>query len=239
MTPQANPTPNDAAHPNQSTHDAPRDEAVLAGGDVPIAVWRLDDHDHASATTPGNQLASRLAQQLVLVYTRHNESIVDLDNDPHLEQAAADALRRYIPIPDLAAIPDLGSFTESSGDAGLVLLRWPRHTANTPARTVDLFAACRLFMNAEGSTIVAVRSAPPGQSGTTYTEHLAELLPAARTAGLTHALDIVVVTGPSDGDEFLYYATPAEAQAARLSWPDSHDGQSYNVDLLVFTQRPA
>lgn len=98
-----------------------------------------------------------------------------------------------------------------------------------------LFAACRLIMTADACAIAAVSCPEPGQPGTTYAEHLGELLPAARAAGLTHVLQIVAVTGPGNGDQFLYYATLAEAQAVRHDWPTGSGGPSYHVDLLVFT----
>jgi hypothetical protein len=74
------------------------------------------------------------------------------------------------------------------------------------------------MMSADTCAIAAVSSAEPGQPGTAYAEHLAQLLPAAQAAGLTHVLQIVAVNGPGTGDQFLYYATRAEADAARSSW---------------------
>ncbi|MCM0673494.1 hypothetical protein NCC78_01970 [Micromonospora phytophila] len=92
-------------------------------------------------------------------------------------------------------------------------------------------------MTADTCAIAAVSSAAPGEPGTTYAERLSELLPAARAAGLTHILQIVAVTAPGDGDEFLYYATRADAEAARQGWPAGDNGPSYSADLLVFTNR--
>lgn len=235
MTAQPDPTPNGEARPNPSTHDARQhDEAVLVGGDVPIAVWRLDDRDDAGpATAPGGRLASRLARRLVLVYTRRGDAVIDFDNDPHLEHASTHTSRRYLSIADPSLVADLDTLTEP---VSLVVLRWPpRRTTRTPASITDLFAACRLIMTADTCAIAAVSSAAPGEAGTTYAEHLDELLPAARTVGLTHVLQIVAVTSLGNGDEFLYYATPAEAEAARQNWSASHHGPSYHVDLLVFT----
>jgi hypothetical protein len=237
MTALPNPAPSGAARPNRSNHDARQhdDEAVLVGGDVPIAVWRLDDRDDTGPGAPGSRLASRLAQRLVLVYTRRGDVVVDFDSDPQLEHASAHTSRTYLSITDPSAVADLDTLTEP---VSLVVLRWPpRHTTRTPASIADLFAACRLIMTADTCAIAAVSSASPGEPGTTYAEHLGELLPAARAAGLTHVLHIVAVTAPGDGDEFLYYATPPEAEAARQGWPDSDNGPSYSVDLLVFTNR--
>ncbi|MCG5446237.1 hypothetical protein NIE79_004805 [Micromonospora sp. NIE79] len=236
MTASPDATPNGATHPNPSHYQARQhtNEAVLIGGDVPIAVWRLDNRDDtAPAAHPGSRLASRLAQRLILVYTHRGDTIVDFDSDPHLENASCLTSRTYRPITDPTTVADLDALTNP---ISLVVLRWPpRHNTRTPASITDLFAACRLIMTADTCAMAAVSSAAPGQPGTTHAEHLSELLPAARSAGLTHILHIVAVTGPGDHDEFLYYTTQAEAEAARQGWPTGDNGSSYGVDLMVFT----
>ncbi|GAA4259905.1 hypothetical protein [Dactylosporangium darangshiense] len=230
-------TPNGAARPNPSDHVARQhdDEEVLVGGDVPIAVWRLDDRDDAgTVTAPGTRLASRLAQRLVLVYTRRGDAVVDFDSDPQLEHASAHTSRTYLSITDPSTVADLDTLT---APVSLIVLRWPpQHTTRTRASIADLFTACRLIMTADTCAIAAVSSAAPGKPGTTYAEHASELLPAARAAGLTHVLQIVAITGPGHGDEFVYYATRAEAEAARRDRPNDGSGPSYHVDLLVFTK---
>ncbi|WP_433357910.1 hypothetical protein ACQPYV_12685 [Micromonospora saelicesensis] len=236
MTASPDPTPHGATHPNP-VHGKARQhtgEAILVGGDVPIAVWRLDDSDDtAPAVLPGNRLASRLAQRLILVYTHRGDTIVDLDSDPHLEHASSTTSRTYLPNTDPTAVADLDASTDP---ISLVVLRWPpRQNIRTPASITDLFAACRLIMTTDTCAIAAVSSAAPGQPGITHAEHVSELLPAARAAGLTPILHIVAVTGPSDHDEFLYYTTRAEAEAARRGCPTGDSGSSYGVDLLVFT----
>ncbi|MET8358819.1 hypothetical protein [Micromonospora sp. NPDC005171] len=236
MTASPDPTPNGATHPNPVHCEARQhtDEAILVGGDVPIAVWRLDDrNDSAPAARPGNRLASRLAQRLILVYTHRGDTIVDLDSDPHLEHASSTTSRTYLPIADPTAVADLEAPTDP---ISLVVLRWPpRHNLRTPASVTDLFAACRLVMTTDTCAIAAVSSDAPDQPGTMHAEHLSELLPAARAAGLTHVLHIVAVTGPGGHDEFLYYATRAEAEAARRGQPTGDVESSSGVDLLVFT----
>nr|WP_030500953.1 hypothetical protein [Micromonospora purpureochromogenes] len=236
MTALPNPTPNGAARPNSSNDDAPKHhgDAVLVGGDVPIAVWRLDDRDDTGpATDPGTRLSSRLAQRLVLVYTRRGDAVIDFDSDPQLEHASAHASRSYLSITDPSQVADLDALTEP---VSLVVLRWPpQRTTRTAASITDLFAACRLIMTADTCAIAAVSSTAPGQPGPTYTEHLTELLPAAHATGLIHVLQIVAVPGPGDGDAFLYYATQAEADAARQGWASGDSRPSYQIDLLVFT----
>lgn len=180
MTTSPDPTPNGATHPNP-VHGKARqhtDEAILVGGDVPIAAWRLDDRDDpAPAARPGNRRSSRLAQRLILVYTHRGDTIVDLDSDPHLEHASSLTARTYLPITDPTAVADLDAPTDP---ISLVVLRWPpRQNIRTSASITDLFAACRLFMTTDTCAIAAVSSAAPGQPGTTHAEHLSELLPAA------------------------------------------------------------
>ncbi|MEU5934537.1 hypothetical protein [Micromonospora sp. NPDC047187] len=238
MTASPDAAPNGATHPNPVHGEARQhtDEAILVGGDVPITVWRLDDRDDTTpAALPRNRLASRLAQRLILVYTHRGDTIVDLDSDPHLEHASSTTSRTYLSITNPTAVADLDAPTDP---ISLVALRWPpRHHARTPASITDLFAACRLHMTTDTRAIAAVSSAAPGQPGTTHAEHLSELLPAARAAGLTPTLHIVAVTGPGDHDEFLYYATRAEAEAARRYRQTGDNEASADVDLLVFTRQ--
>jgi hypothetical protein len=199
---------------------------------VPITVWRLDDDDE-TATDPGAGFASRLARRLVLTYTRQGETVVDFDADQHLRDAATTASRSYLAIARPGELADLDTITDP---VSLVIVRWPRQTPSpTAASVADLFTACRLMMSADTCAIAAVSSAEPGQPGTVYAEHLAELLPAARAAGLIHVLQIVAVSRAGDGDQFLYYATRAEADAARRDGQAVPDGPAYHIDLLLFT----
>jgi hypothetical protein len=226
-------------HPYDSSAD-PRDPLTAPadlsepGAVVSITVWRLDDRDgDQPATDPGAGLASRLARRLVLTYTREGETVVDFEADRHLREAAAAASRSYLAIARPGDLADLDTITDP---VSLVIVRWPRQTSTrTVAGVADLFTACRLIMSADACAIAAVSSAEPGQPGTAYAEHLAHLLPAAKAAGLTHVLQIVAVTGPGTGDQFLYYATRAEADAARIRDRTIPDGPTYHIDLLVLT----
>ncbi|MGI5185509.1 hypothetical protein ACQEVZ_55630 [Dactylosporangium sp. CA-152071] len=236
-------TGNDHRSSDQNSHDSPTDphdpftvpadvtEPVVV---VPITVWRLDDRDgDQPATDAGAGFASRLARRLVLTYTRQGETVVDFDADRHLRDATTAASRSYLAIARPGELPDLDTITDP---VSLVIVRWPRQNpTRTAASVADLFTACRLIMNADTCAIAAVSSAEPGQPGTVYAEHLAQLLPAAQAAGLTHVLQIVAVNGPGTGDQFLYYATRAEADAARSNDQNIPDGPTYHIDLLVFT----
>ncbi|SDZ65104.1 hypothetical protein SAMN05421684_7927 [Asanoa ishikariensis] len=205
----------------------------MIGGEVPIAVWRLDNRDETGpATAPARSLESRLAQRLILVYTRRGDAVIDLDDDPQLKGASIDAARTYLSITDPSTVADLDSQAEP---VSLIVLRWPPRRVSTQPTIGYLFAACRLMMGAGTCVLATVSSAAPGTPGTTYAAHIDELLPAARAAGLTHVLQIVAVTGPSGRDEYLYNATPAEAEAARHEWSSSDHGPTHHVDLLVFS----
>ncbi|MDW5325334.1 hypothetical protein [Plantactinospora sp. KLBMP9567] len=191
--------------PNLSDQEAREHVTVLGGGDVPIAVWRLDNRDDTAPATAGSRLASRLAQRLILMYTGRGDAVVDFDSDPYLEHATARTYRSYLAIADPSMIAELDTITDP---VSLVVLRWPpSHTTRTSARVTDLFAAFRLIMTGDICAIATVSPAAPGQPGTTYAEYLDELLPAARAAGLTHVLQIVAVTAPVDGEQLLCYAT--------------------------------
>ncbi|WP_146017452.1 hypothetical protein [Verrucosispora sp. ts21] len=235
MTAAPDSTPHGAAPSNPPVH-SPRqhhDDAVLVGSDVPIAIWRLDDRDDTEPALPtDDRLASRVSQRLILVYTRPGDAVVDLDSDPHLKHATALTHRTYLPITDISMIADPGTlYTPVS----LIVLRWPpRHTAQTPDTITDLLTACRSIMTADTCAIMTISSAATCASDTTYANHLDGLLPAARAAGLNHVGHIVAVTAPGDSDEFLYYATCAEAEAARQSCSDSDTDPGSIVDLLIF-----
>ncbi len=203
---------------------------------VPITVWCVDHRGgDPHATSPGDGFEARLAQRLVLTYTRQGETVVDLDADVHLRQAAATASRVYLAITDRAALAELGN---AAYPVGLIIARWPRPaTGSSAASATNLLTACRLVMTAETCTIAAVRSAEPGQHGTAFAQHLAELKPAAQAAGLAQVLQIVAVGGAGGGDRFLYYATHADADAARTHDHRSPDGPPSHMDLLVFMTR--
>jgi hypothetical protein len=209
-------------------------DTTQPGAVVPITVWRLDDRDgDQPATDPGAGFASRLARRLVLTYTSQGETVVDFDADRHVRDAATAVSRSYLAITHGGELADLDTITDP---VSLVIVRWPRQTPiRTAASVADLFTACRLIMSADTCAIAAVSSAEPGQPGAVYAEHLAQLLPAAKAACLTHVLQIVAVNGPGTGDQFLYYATRAEADAARTNDSNLPDGPTYHIDLLVFT----
>jgi len=211
---------------------ATRDDSPRVAGDVPITVWRLDDRDDDQpATQPGAGFASRLARRLVLVYTRHGETVIDLDSDIHLHWAAITTGRSYLGITEPAALPEPD---QTRQPVSLVTLRWPRTAkANHTDHVADLLA-CREMMSGDASLVAAVRPGDPAEAGTTFADHEHALRSAAEDAGFTHVLQIVAVSAPGEGDQFLYYATEAEATRAASQAATTNGGQVLHIDLLVF-----
>lgn len=233
MTEYSTPNPQAPDHRPTPTGEpaATRDDSPRVAAAVPITVWRLDDHDHDQPTTdPAAGFASRLARRLVLVYTSRGEAVVDFDHDLHLHQAATTTGRRYLPITDAADLAELGQLDRP---IALITLRWPRQNpTNSAELTADMFTGCRLMMSQGASIIAAVRPAYPDEPGFTFATQEHTLRAAAEKAGLAHVLQIVAVSAPGHGDEFLYYASQAEASLATTR--GAPVGSALHIDLLVF-----
>ena len=91
------------------------------------------------------------------------------------------------------------------------------------------------MMSGDACVIAAVRPSNPAEPGTTFADHEHALRSAAEGAGFTHVLQIVAVSGPGEGDQFLYYATEAEAIHAASQAASSTGRHVLHIDLLVFT----
>jgi hypothetical protein len=210
-----------------TTGDAPR-----VAGLVPITVWRLDDHDVGQPPTqPGAGFASGLAWRLILTYTSHGDTVVDFDHDPHVHGAATRTGRAYLAITDPDRLPVLDQIRNP---VSLVTLRWPRPAGtSTGARIAALLTACRPIMSEDASVIAALRPSHPPEPGPSFADHEQVLRAAVEGAGFTHVLQIVAMSAPGEGDQFLYYATETEAvQAARRA--TIGDRLMLLIDLLVF-----
>ena len=196
---------------------------------IPIKEWRINDTDD------GGGLTIRTALLLVALYTRPGDTIVSLGNDPALAGAAG---CKYVPVAHPA---DLADLDHVAGSVGLIVLRWPppptpnsrRPPERRPAAVVsglaDLFTACRLLLNRDGFTIVALT---PAVDGPDYVEQARQLIPAGRQAGLGWLQHIVAITG----------AGPSSARsgmATRTDWTTGHPASNtpIAVDLLVFVIR--
>jgi hypothetical protein len=233
MTAHPDRYPQPADHPPVQTNDpaATRDDSPRVAAAVPITVWRLDDRDDDQPTTePGAGFASRLARRLVLVYTSHGQTVVDLDDDAHLHRAATTTGRSYLAVTESTRPADLNQIS-------LVTLRWPRAAAPGNAdQLAELLTACRQMMTGDASLVAAVRPGDPAEPATTFADHEHTLRTAAEAAGLTHLLQIVAVSAPGEGDQFLYYATEAEATLAASQAATTPGRQVLHIDLLVFAR---
>ncbi|MET8149130.1 hypothetical protein ACIBSW_39750 [Actinoplanes sp. NPDC049668] len=195
---------------------------------VPITVWRVADPDDPYRHDLDG-LTGRTAQLLVGLYTRPGDTIVSLGDDPAIAGAAGAGGCRYLAVDAAHRLADLDHV---SGAVRLVILRWPPaiHAAEPsmdPEAMVDLFTACRVLLAADGYTIVAV---PPATAE--RVEHLWQLVPAARKAGLGWVEQIVAVTAAIDGDHLAIPATPTDRATLRLA-----DDLSVHIDLYVFVIR--
>jgi len=200
---------------------------------VPIKEWRINDADGG-----GGGLTIRSALLLVALYTRRGDTIVSLGKDPALAGAAGAAGCKYVPVAHPA---DLADLDHVAGSVGLIVLRWPppptpsrrRPPDRGPAAVIsgltDMFTACRMLLNRDGYTIVALT---PAVAGPDYVEHARQLIPAARQAGLGWLQHIVAITGaePSSAPSGMATRTgPTAGHAASSS--------AIAVDLLVFVIR--
>jgi hypothetical protein len=217
-------------HPERSPQQPPERPTRTREPAETITVWRLDDHDDGQPSTePGAGFASRLARRLILTYTSHGDTVVDFDRDPHLHGAATTTGRGYLAI---TGADRLSSLDQIRDLVSLVSLRWPRQAdPSTGARVAALLTACRPIMSEDASVIAVVRPGHPAGPGPSFADHERVLRTAAKAAGLIHLLQIVAVSAPGEGDQFLYYATETEA----VSFAEQASGQALHIDLLVFT----
>lgn len=228
--PHSEPLAGRTTQPQQDQDVATHDDSPRIPAGVPITVWRLDDRDGDQPTTqPPTGLPPRLAQRLVLIYTRHGDAVVDFDHDPNLHSAAAGSGRSYVAVASPANFAELDQLSEP---ITLIVLKWPRGTRSTNVRRIaDLFTACQLMATGDVSVIAAVR---PNDFDITFADHERVLRAAADSAGFTHILQIVAVSALDEGDQFLYYANETEAERATNDIPETPGRHVFHIDLLVF-----
>jgi len=217
--------PRSPQHQSRTTNSAGSATAPQYDGvTVPITVWRLDGGNHTDAV---EGFATRLARRLVEVYTAPHDTVADFDSDAHLDAATHAAARTYLNLAWPASLQALG---EQSGGAALIVCRWPRAT-DWPTKPTTLLAACHLIRTLDGCVIAAIRRRQTDQLD--YADHTRTLQMAAHNSGYTHVLQIVAVGGPDTGDQFVYYATHAEATEAVDDEPG--DAQICYIDVLAYT----
>lgn len=215
--------------PNRRTSNP--DPVTSTAAPAPATVWWLtgDDGNDPARPSGGSRapFAARLSRRLILTFTQHGDTIIDLAGDPYVQAAARRCARTYIAVTKPSAIAALDPLPR----AGMIMLRWP--FASTPATTrsiTDLFLACHL-MTSTAASVIAITSTPITASG------LTAALPAATAAGYQHALEIIAMSWPDERDRYLFYANPGEAAAAAAASHDRTDGAV--IDLFVRQDTPA
>jgi hypothetical protein len=201
---------------------------VIAGDPpVPITVWPVAQRDHRSHRVPPPAerdvagMSPPLAARVVHTYTRPGDVVVGFDRDANLRATAHAAGCRYRRLRHLSCLGDLNAV---AGNAGLVVLRWPRPARTArPAEPVEqLFTACRSLL-APGGYTVAVLTPPSAPSDPA---RAAELAPTAHRCGLGYLQHIVAVTAPFDDNR------PTAPDP-----PPAAGHQRGHIDLLVLVLR--
>ena len=168
--PDRYPQPPDHRPVQTDERAATRDDSPRVAGPVPISVWRLDDRDDDQpATQPGAGFASRLAKRLVLVYTSHGQTVVDLDDDAHLHRAATTTGRSYLAVTEPTRLADLHQLSQP---VSLITVRWPRtatpcNADQKPPSTPG--AAATWDPEASASATPCATDAPTSSDGSTST----------------------------------------------------------------------
>lgn len=196
---------------------------------VPIAVWRVAAVDAPYGHGLADGLTPRMAALLIGAYTRPGDTIVSLGHDVALAGAAGGGGRRYRHVERAS---DLVGLQQVAGTVRLIVLAWPAssRTDVAPAvQPVELFAACRRLMAADGCTIVVLAAADPVDA---YTDQSRVILPAARHAGLGWLQHIVAITAPITGERITWRAAPTDRASLRAA---AH--VTIHLDLLVLVPR--
>jgi hypothetical protein len=101
--------------------------------------------------------------------------------------------------PDAADRVTGPSVNHVAGRVALIVLRWPsagHRDPNGDAALRDLFLACRMLLDRNGATIVALTADPANDA---YRQHGPALIAAAHDSGLNLMHHIVAVTEPATG----------------------------------------
>ncbi len=147
----------------------------------------------------GDALAPDLVRRLLIEYTRPNDIVVDIDDDPSLAVAAAETGRHHHAFGGTQRLVALG---EAAGSVRMAVVRWPRPRPINPRW---LLVACRVLLHPEDGVLVIVVRLPDTQR----TAHLAALTGAADGVGLRYRRRIIVIEA-DDG----HVATPTRSRGA-------------------------
>jgi hypothetical protein len=168
---------------------APIGDVVSGDPPVPITVW------HVPAPPPGATVSRSLAVRLVHNFTHPAELIVDLTVGPSLASAIIAGKRR-------------GAYARGGSEpAALLVTGWPSDEAPAEQFLTD----CRRRLRAGGCLAVALPHAHPPVH--------ADLITAAKSAGLAYLQHIVAVTGST-----------------------GHGGRAWlrvHTDVLILTRSPS
>lgn len=159
---------------------------------VPITVCHVDVDAGADGSSD-DMLSAAVTAMIVARYSSPGDTIVSLGADPILAGTAGAAGCDYRSVTTAA---DLADLDHVAGRVALIVLSWPPgghdSRAGHPA-LVDLFGACRMLLNRDGATIVALAS---DRVADDYQQYTQALIPAAMTSGFGLIERIVAVTGP-------------------------------------------
>ncbi|WP_203790970.1 hypothetical protein [Paractinoplanes rishiriensis] len=160
---------------------------------VPITVCHVDDVNAGTDRSSADILTAAVTAMIVARYGSPGDTIVSLGADPVLAGTAGAAGCDYRSVSTAA---DLADLDHVAGRVALIVLSWPSggHDYRAGhAALADLFAACRMLLNRDGATIVALASDRVADG---YQQYKRELIPAARTSGFDLVEHIIAVTGP-------------------------------------------
>jgi hypothetical protein len=188
--------------PEDRSAPVPVGDVVPGDPPVPITVW------HVPAPPPGEAVAKPLADRLVHNFTHPAELIIDATGGTQLARATiAVGRRRLVPVDDRA---------HSITEAALLVAVWP---VGEPA-TAETFARWASPLRGGGCLAVVLPHTDP-------TVH-ADLVTAARGAGLAYLQHIVAVTGTT--------ARSTTRSTARGSAGSGHARLRVHSDVLVLTR---
>lgn len=170
---------------------------------VPVAVLLPPPGEHPRRSGSGG-LSPHAARQLVAVYTRPGDLVLDLDADPGLAGAAGWLDRRHLAVTDPSDRPGAGS-------ARLVVARLPRPGAIRLSDSAQWMRRARARL-AVGGHLLAVLTPANGDL-----DHPTTVIAAARAAGLFYRDQIIDVQEPLPEWEPCAEPATAAATAPRLA----------------------
>jgi hypothetical protein len=188
---------------------------------VPIVLWRVTDVDAAHGRTDARSITPQIAALLVAFYTRPGDTLVSVGNDPTLAGAAGASGRSYLSVQHPHELPNLAQVT---GAVALIVLPWPPPDRPDPVghqRLMEMFRTCQQLMSGIGRTTVTLAALPADE---TYIEHGANLIVAAREAGLGWSQHIIAISTPISDPRTTGATRTAPAAQLRA-----------HLDLLVFS----